>query len=198
MIDFGASFHVASRDDFFTSYSQGDYGCIRTSNEGLSKIVGMGDIYFQTNIGCRLLLKDVRHVPDIRLNLILIGKLDDEGFNNQFGDGKWKLCKGSLVVAKGNKSCTLYTMQAKINKGIVNALEDDSSTELWHKRLSHMSVKGLQVLSKKKLLTGMKGTPLKTCVHYLAGKQNRVTFRKNFASKKSNVLDLVHYDVCSP
>ena len=87
MIDSGASFHVASRDDFFTSYSQGDYGCIRTSNEGLSKIVGMVDICFQTNIGCRLLLKDVRYVPDLSQSYST-GKLDDEDFNNQFGDGK--------------------------------------------------------------------------------------------------------------
>ena len=135
-------------------------------NEDVSKIVGMGDICLETNIGCKLLLRDVRHVPDIWLNLISAGKLDDEGrYNNNFSDGKWKLSKGSLAVAKGKKTCSLYTMQAKICKGVVNTLENDSSTDLWHRRLGHMSEKGLQFLSKKELLAGIKGMPLKTCVH---------------------------------
>ena len=139
VIDSRASFHVTSLADFFTSYSQGEFGNVRMGNENVSKIVGMGDICLETNIGCKLLLRDVRHVPDIRLNLISAGKLDDEGYTNNFSDGKWKLSKGSLVVAKGKKTCSLYTMQAKICKGVVNTLENDSSTNLWHRRLGHMS-----------------------------------------------------------
>ena len=198
VIDSGASFHVTSWADFFTSYLQGEFGNVRIGNEDVSKIVGMGDIRLETNIGCKLLLRDVRHVPDIRLNLISAGKLDDEGYNNNFSDGKWKLSKGSLVVEKGKKTCSLYTMQAKICKGVVNTLENDSSTDLWHRMLGHMSEKGLQVLSKKELLAGIKGTPLKTCVHYFHGKQNRISFRRNISSRKSHVLDLVHSDVCGP
>ena len=60
----------------------------------------VGDICLETSIGNKLVLKDVRHVPDIRLNLIFTGKLDDEGFTNSFGESKWKLIKGSLVVTR--------------------------------------------------------------------------------------------------
>ncbi|KAF7115099.1 hypothetical protein RHSIM_RhsimUnG0064500 [Rhododendron simsii] len=156
VIDSGASFHVTSQRDFFASYIHGDFGHVRMGNEGVSKIVGMGDVCLETNTGCKLLLKDVRHVPDIRLNLISAGKLDDEGYKNQFGDGKWKLSKGSLVVARGKKSSTLYLMQAKLSKGEVNAIGDEASTELWHKRLGHMSEKGMQILARKALLPEVK------------------------------------------
>ncbi|KAF7121453.1 hypothetical protein RHSIM_Rhsim13G0116100 [Rhododendron simsii] len=156
VIDSGASFHVTSQRDFFASYTHGDFGHVRMGNEGVSKIVGMGDVCLETNTGCKLLLKDVRHVPDIRLNLISAGKLDDEGYKNQFGDGKWKLSKGSLVVARGKKSSTLYLMQAKLSKGEVNAIGDEASTELWHKRLGHMSEKGMQILARKALLPEVK------------------------------------------
>ncbi|KAF7149741.1 hypothetical protein RHSIM_Rhsim02G0038500 [Rhododendron simsii] len=118
VIDSGASFHVTSRADFFTFYNEGDLGCVRMGNEGLSKIVGMGNICLETSVGCKLVLKDVRHVPDIHLNLISTGKLDDEGYNNHFGNEKWKLAKGSLVVPKGNKTCLLYTMKGKISRGL--------------------------------------------------------------------------------
>jgi len=39
-------------------------------NQVSSKIVGIGDITMTTNTRCKLVLKDVRHVPDMRLNLI--------------------------------------------------------------------------------------------------------------------------------
>jgi hypothetical protein len=46
---------------------------------------------------------DVRHVPNIRLNLLSVGKLDDIRHGSYFGDAKWKLTKGSLIVARESK-----------------------------------------------------------------------------------------------
>ena len=50
-------------------------------NDGECKIVGIGNVCLLTSIGCRLMLKDVHHVPDVRLNIISVGRLDDEGYN---------------------------------------------------------------------------------------------------------------------
>ena len=41
------------------------------------------------------MLKDVRHVPDMRLNFIMARKLDDADLVNDFGGGIWKLTKGN-------------------------------------------------------------------------------------------------------
>ena len=46
------------------------------------------DIFLETSIENKLVLKDVRHVPNICLNLISIGRLDDERFTNSFGESK--------------------------------------------------------------------------------------------------------------
>ena len=121
VIDSGASFHVTSHIDFFTSYKTGDFGNVRMGNNGVSKIVGIGDVCLETSIGNKLVLKDVRYVPDISLNLISSSRLDDEGFTNSFGESKWKLTKGSLVVASGKKQNTLYVMEAMLHKGEINA-----------------------------------------------------------------------------
>ena len=99
---------MTSHGEFFSTYTIGDYDNVRMGNDGISKIVGIRNVVLQTNTGCRLILRDVRHVPEIRLNLISAGKLDDEGYSSHFGDGKWKLTNGSLIVAKGKKSNTLY------------------------------------------------------------------------------------------
>ena len=172
----GASFHVTSHSDFFTSYKTGDFSNVRLGNNGVSKIVGIGDVCLETSIGNKLVLKDVRHVPDIRLNLISTGRLDDEGFKNFFGESKWKLTKGFLVVAKGKKQNTLYVMEAKLHKGEINVAQQDVSIELWHRRLGHISEKGLQTLAKKQFFPNLHGMPLKTCDHCLVGKSHRVAF----------------------
>ena len=112
-------------------------------NSTVSKIMGIGDVCLEPSIGNKLVLKDVRHVPDIRLNLISTGRLDDEGFTNSFGGSKWKLTKRSLVVARGKKQNTFYVMEANLHKGEINAAQRDVSIELWHRRLGHISEKGL-------------------------------------------------------
>jgi transposase InsO family protein len=144
-----------------------------------------------------LLLKNVSYLPEMRFTLISIGKLDDEGYHNYLGGGQWKLCKGSLILARGKKINTLYKTETRLVKGDVNVVENKTSTELWHKRLGHMSENGLQALAKKRLLPNIKCTPLMPCTHCLVGKQKRVSFHKSPSSRKTNILDLVHTDVCT-
>ena len=97
--------------------------------------VGKGSICIETNTGCMLGLDDVRHVPDIRLNMLSVGKLDDIRHGSYFGDAKWKLTKGSLVVAKGSKHGCLYVTKTKLCNDVLNIAENEASVELWHKRL---------------------------------------------------------------
>ena len=87
---------------------------VRIGNDGVFKIIGMGDVYLETNTRRELLLKNVQHVSDIRLNLISIGKLDDEGYESYFGKQRWTLTKGSLVMTRGKKTKSLYTTEAKV------------------------------------------------------------------------------------
>ena len=77
------------------------------------------------------------------LNMISTHILDKEGYGNYFGDGKLRLFKGSLVLAGGKICCTLYKTQAKVCKDVVSATQEDFAPNLWHKRLAHMSEKGL-------------------------------------------------------
>ena len=110
----------------------------------------------------------MRHVPDIRLILISTGKLDDAGLDSNFASGKLKLTKGSLIMARGRKKGSLYVAQAKLFKKEVNIASDDM--DIWHQRLGHMSEKCLNIISRKKLLPGIKGRSLTPCHDCLAGK----------------------------
>ena len=169
---------------------------VKMGNHVTSKIVGIGEVTLINENGNKLVLKEVRHVPEMRLNLISAGKLDEAGMINQFGAGRWKLSRGSMIIARGRKEGSLYIMQGKICKGEMNVAQD-ANKELWHKRLGHMSEKGLEILAKDHL-SNIKGQPLESCEDCLAGKQHRVSFkRSDDAKKRKQILDLVHSDVCS-
>ncbi|KAM0004298.1 putative RNA-directed DNA polymerase [Helianthus debilis subsp. tardiflorus] len=198
VVDSGATCHVTSQREFYSSYTPGDFGVVKMGNNGLSKIVGVGDVCLKFDTGMELVLHNVKHVPDIRLNLISAGLLDDDGYHSTFGDGVWKLTRGSLIVAKGKRSSKLYRTHPKISKDSVNLLVNADMTDLWHRRLAHMSEKGMFILLKKNALPDLHDVHLKKCSHCLAGKQKRVSFKSHPPHRRDNILDLIHSDVCGP
>ena len=92
----------------------------------------------------------------------------------------------------------LYVFQGSTSRGLINLVENDTLSELWYRRLSHMSEKGIDSLAKKNLLSGVKQAKLKKCVHCLASKQERVSFQSRLPSRKLALLELVHFDLCGP
>ena len=69
-----------------------------------------------------MMLKNVQHVPDLRFNLISTLAMDREGYYNHLGNGRWKLTKGPLVVARGRICCSLYKTHVKAYKKKINAV----------------------------------------------------------------------------
>ncbi|GAB2265840.1 hypothetical protein Dimus_037850 [Dionaea muscipula] len=131
VVDSSATIHATPRRELFSSYTQGDYGVVRMGNAGVASAIGIGDICLENEQGGRLVLTNVKHIPEMRLNLLFVGRLDDEGYVSTFKDGGWKLSKGSLIVARGRKESFLYVLQTKLMAtGHVNALEDEEATSL--------------------------------------------------------------------
>nr|GFC64190.1 retrovirus-related Pol polyprotein from transposon TNT 1-94 [Tanacetum cinerariifolium] len=82
----GATCHVATRKEYFSSYTPGDFGVVRMCNTGLSRIPGIEDICLKFVTGMELVLHNVKHVPDIRLNIISTGLLDEDGYHKSSGN----------------------------------------------------------------------------------------------------------------
>lgn len=69
--------------------------------------------------------------------------------------------------------------------------------DLWHKRLSHISGKGLQELAKQGLLPHGTGNNLTFCEFCVVGKAKRQSFAKAQHSTKE-ILQYVHSDLWGP
>jgi len=58
-----------------------------------------------------------------------------------------------MVVGRDTKHSTFYITQAKIVKYVIHAAVFVGRTDLWHKRLCHMSEKGTSILVRKNVLS---------------------------------------------
>lgn len=83
----------------FAKYKTKNLDVIKMSNEETSNIIDINDVYVKINLSYKLVLKNVRHLVGLRMNLISIGILDDDGFYDKFVTCNWKIIKGSLIVA---------------------------------------------------------------------------------------------------
>ena len=83
----------------------------------------------------------------------------------------------------------------------VNVASNEHLEDLWHQRFGHLSRNNLRLLRDQKLVSGMDFQSAKEsdfcegCAH---GKQNRASFPKGQASRASEILEIVHSDVCGP
>ena len=197
VVDTDVSFHLTPNKECFSSYTAGYHDYVKMGNDGACRIIGIGNVCLLTSMGCcRMLLKDVRHIPDIRLSQTSTGRLDDEGYSGNFRNGTWKFYKGNLIVARARKQNTLNVMYAQVSQNEANIVPGTTVGELWHKRLCHMSQKGMQMLVEKDLMPKMKNMHLDKCVDSLADKKNRAAFRSRALMRRKTVFELVNRDVC--
>ncbi|GJQ92982.1 retrovirus-related pol polyprotein from transposon TNT 1-94 [Tanacetum coccineum] len=129
IMDSACSFHMSPNRDWFVTYEEFDGGHVFMGNDSPCKVVGIGTIQIRMHDGVVRTLTDVRHVPDLKKNLISLGVFDSKGFKYTSENGVLRVSKGALVVMKATKE--------KSNSDL---------TKLWHMRLGHMSEKGMVIL----------------------------------------------------
>ena len=99
-------------------------------------------------------------------------------------------------MARGKKTGTLYmTLSSRDTIAVTDASTD---TSLWHRRLGHMSEKGMKMLLSKGKLPELKSIDFDMCENCLLGKQKNVSFLKTSRTPKAKKLELVHTDLWGP
>ena len=109
------------------------------------------------------------------------------------------VCKDSRVVMKGKKKSGLYILlrETDLVEEANVASNNVSCTELWHKRMGHISDQGLQYISKQGLLGNDHIDHLDFCESCVLGKQHRLSFSKGQHCSRE-VLEYVHSNLWGP
>ncbi|KAL0291219.1 UNVERIFIED_CONTAM: putative mitochondrial protein, partial [Sesamum angustifolium] len=169
------------------------------ANQKRCDIQGLGDVCLTFSDGYKLTLRNVRYVPDLNHNLMSCAALEEEGLEGRWGKGIMKIMKGSLTVFKADRRRNLYVCTVDYDI-LAASVTDFDKTSLWHKRLGHISQKGLELLQKEGVLID-KIEKLKFCDECVMGKQHKVQFpasQNPNPVSSSSILDYVHADVWGP
>ena len=143
--------------DWFATYQSIDGGKVLLGNNAVCKVIRIGSIRIKMYDGIVRTLSDVRHIPELKKNLVSLGMLDSNGCTYKAGGGVMRISKGALIVMKGQKQNGFYFLQGSTFIGAAAMSSSDSdleTTKLWHMRLRHMSERGMDELSKQGLLCG--------------------------------------------
>ena len=194
IMDSGESFHACHSREVMQNFKH-YRGKVKLADNKTLDITGVGDVSVKTTLGTNWILKDVKFIPNLKWMLILVDQLDDEGHRIEFGDGQWKVTKGSMVIARGRKRGTLYMVE--VTDYEVNAIEEvEKTSTLWHQRLGHMSEKGMKILASKGSIHDLKKVTTDFCEPCVMGKQKKVSFLKLGHPPKAGKLELIHSVLC--
>ncbi|KAE8691550.1 ABC transporter B family member 18 [Hibiscus syriacus] len=114
ILDFGCSYHIMPNREWFSTYMSVNSGFVYLGDDRCCNIVGIGDVRIKMYDGSVRTLSGVRHIPDLKKNLISLGILHKNG--------------------------NIYRLLGSIVVGGVHSVEScDNTTKLWHMRLAHLS-----------------------------------------------------------
>ncbi|KAK3038197.1 hypothetical protein RJ639_030304 [Escallonia herrerae] len=202
ILDTGCSYHMCPNRDWFATYRSFDGGKVLMGNDVACKVVGISSIRIRMHDGIVRTLTYVRHVPELRKNLISLGTLDSNGCSYRAAGGVMRIMKGALVVTKGLKQNSLYLLQGSTVTGATATASfsdiDSDTTKLWQMRLGHMSERGMDVLSKQGLLGSKKIGKLDFYKHCVFGKQCRVKFSQPVHTTKGYANGVKGYRLWCP
>ena len=110
-------------------------------NNASCKVAGIGIVRIKIFDGVVHTLGDVRHVLDLKRNLISLSTLEAKWYKYTGEGGVLKICKGALVVMKGHQKKTmLYVLQGSIvTRDVVVASRSLSKDDIIGDALAHAS-----------------------------------------------------------
>ena len=153
-------------------------------------------------------LNEVLHVPDLRTNLLSVGKISDLGFKIIFEKESAKIIdqrgKDVLYADRVNGLYFVRMSQHECNSSIVAGSEENKSKtnlmEIWHRKMGHLNIRDLIESNGNGTVEGMKfenSNKNFQCEICIQGKMTRATFSKK-SDRKSGPLEIIHSDVCGP
>ena len=111
ILDFGCTFHMAPNRHWFSTYEPMHKGVVLMGNNASCKVAGIRTVHIRMFDGVIRTLGDVRHVLDLKRNLISLSTLNAKGYKYTGEGGVLKISKRALVVMKiHQKTAMLYVL----------------------------------------------------------------------------------------
>nr|GEX70492.1 retrovirus-related Pol polyprotein from transposon TNT 1-94 [Tanacetum cinerariifolium] len=161
-LDSGCSNHMSGDRSWFITLDQSHSTTVKLRNNMVMKTAGQGNVKIRLN-DVNHIVSDVYYVPELRNNLLSMGKLQERGLEILIKDGLCKIFhprKGLIIETEMsiNKMFIIH-VESQVNssgkeENCLIAKGQDLS-QLWHMRLGHLSYIMLKKLGSKGVVQGL-------------------------------------------
>jgi hypothetical protein len=190
---------------------------VKTANCGFLTTLAIGDVKVRLIIGDKTVfwtLKNCLHAPDVPINLISVGALQEHHMSIAFSFQKTTISfpidhptlSGLSFDAHVARRLSLLDLDFVIPPTLPVALHlfpiAPNSPELWHRRFGHLGHEASKHVLSGNYVTGITRPVLPypttvRCIPCLIGKSPQAPYLNN-AKRALSVCDLVHIDTCGP
>ena len=197
----GAGSHMTGKKAFFHNIDENMKGRVKFGDGSTIPYEGKGNISVTLKNREILLIQNVLYLPDLKTNILSLGKLDDQGCKTSLSNGFLTIHdRAGRLLTKTKKTLgNMYKMKIDINERCNLIKEEASEAWLWHKRFCHQSFYTLQEMIRGDLVKGLPQfrNPNEVCAHCISGKHSRASFLSS-SYRALSVLELIHMDICGP
>nr|GEY73430.1 retrovirus-related Pol polyprotein from transposon TNT 1-94 [Tanacetum cinerariifolium] len=127
IVDSGCTLHMIPHRSWFNTYESFNGGNVYMRNHSICLVIGKGNIQVKMHDGVVRTITRVRHISDLKRNLIPLSTLEANG-------------------------CGLYVLQGTViydTAGVATSKASLDDSKLWHYCLGHVDEKGMKNLAKK-------------------------------------------------
>ena len=201
-MDSGATKHMTWNRSIFTEFrpmtntvTMADGDKIECHGIGSVKLYSMDLASNKTNI----LLQEVLFVPELSGNLISVGRLTDKGCLVSFDNKMCCVSLGQKTLITAKKDGCLYLVKTPETCFKVCAdVHNDLCVHQWHRRLGHRDIETVKRLGRSGQIKIVECGSVDRCEVCIKGKLSRKPFPKKDDISTTEILELVHADVCGP
>lgn len=202
-LDSGATYHMVAHESWLSNKTSSDVSEITVANQTFAKVKCKGSMTLRTvvnGIDIDITVKNVLCIPELSTNLLSLGTIQRNGCVAKFeGMGAFVFNNQNDLILKCKLlDNNIYLVAGKVNNAVCMLSTRNVDINIWHRRLGHMNGNDL-IKMKNGVVSGIcfDKNALNSCVPCHEGKHTRSSF-KHSGTRASNVLELVHSDLCGP
>ncbi len=218
IIDSGATDHFCCNAAWYHGDTTKVNEFVRVGGGASIPVEGRGTVHAQavvnTNTTIDVMITDVLYVPELKINLLSVARLNRAGLTVVFENERCIIrdARGDISGVALRQANNLYYMRLQPLKptNVVLTLQNDKNgawLELWHRRMCHANKRSILDLFRSNLIaeptnadrtqaTKTNAARTNDCRPCISGKQHRNAVSTKPATRAERPLALVHTDLC--
>lgn len=208
-IDSGCTSHMYSEDKYSIKINSHTAGKVHLASDTYAEVRGKGSARFVTKGDGRetcINLSEALYIPDLRTNLLSVGKICDKDLKVIFEKKKATIIDqdGNTILGVDRANNGLYCLEAKTLESCANVTWNEEkssklrSTITWHRKMGHLNFKDLLRCAREEIIKGLKvdqNFAEYNCETCAKGKMSKKALPRK-SERKTDMLDIVHTDIC--